>query len=309
MTQVQLIDISEDRAGQRLDNFLLALARSVPKTRFYRAIRKGEVRVNGKRAKPDLRLETGDQVRVPPLEVKQQDEATTVAPHLLDKIEQAILYEDEDLLVLNKWAGIPVHGGTDVSFGVIDAIRQARPALAQAELVHRLDKGTSGCLIIAKKRSALRHLHEQIREGQMEKRYLCLAKGYFGHPKRRVNAPLKKNILQSGERMVKVDPEGKESMTDFILRQQFNGCCELEAILHTGRTHQIRVHLQHLGHPLAGDEKYGDKHFNKEMSEAGLKRLFLHAHSLRFNLPKTGKSITVAAPLTQDLQACLNHLA
>jgi 23S rRNA pseudouridine955/2504/2580 synthase len=306
-TKVQLVEITEEREGQRIDNYLVSTIKGVPKTRFYRAIRKGEVRVNKKRTKPDYKIQTGDIIRIPPLLIKNEvtvDIGSNIQQILLDRI----LYEDDDVIALNKPEGMPVHGGTNSSFGVINALRLAKSDCRYLELVHRLDKATSGCLLIAKKCSALRALHEQVRLRQIDKEYLCLAQGQWQGKKRKVNVALRKNTLSSGERLVRVDREGKESLTEFILEKQYPQGCLLKAILHTGRTHQIRVHLQHIEHYLAGDDKYGDRDFNKEMRSLGLKRMFLHAERLKFRLPNQEKVITVNAPLEEELQQCLNSL-
>jgi 23S rRNA pseudouridine955/2504/2580 synthase len=306
-TKVQLVEINQERAGQRLDNYLVSTIKGVPKSRFYRAIRKGEVRVNKKRVKADYKIQAGDVIRIPPLHVREQqpvDISQNAQQSLLDRI----LYEDDSVVVLNKPAGMPVHGGTNASYGVINALRLAKPDCRYLELVHRLDKATSGCLLIAKKRSALRALHEQIRHGKINKHYLCLAQGQWQGKKRKVNVALRKNTLSSGERLVRVDREGKEALTEFSLEQQYSEASLLKAILHTGRTHQIRVHLQHIEHYLAGDEKYGDRNFNKQMRSFGLKRMFLHASQLKFQLPNQEKAITVSAPLEKELQQCLNNL-
>ena len=305
--KVQLIEISEERAGQRLDNYLVSTIKGVPKSRFYRAIRKGEVRVNKKRAKPEYKIQAGDVLRIPPLHVRPVQEVT-IQENTQQALLQRILYEDDSVLVLNKPAGMAVHGGTNSSFGVINALRVAKPDCHYLELVHRLDKATSGCLLIAKKRSALRALHEQMRLGEIDKQYLCLAKGQWLGGKRKVNVALRKNTISSGERIVRVDRDGKPALTEFICEQQFSQAVLLRAILHTGRTHQIRVHLQHIEYYLAGDEKYGDREFNTLLRACGLKRMFLHAEQLKFRLPNQEKAITVSAPLEEELQECLNNL-
>ena len=303
---VQLIEIKEERSGQRLDNWLFSLARNVPKSRIYRAIRKGEVRVNGKRAKAEYKLNTCDQVRVPPLY-----QSTTAKPVIkiatVEWLLTCILYEDAGVLIINKPAGIAVHGGTNNSFGIIEALRQARPA-ESFELVHRLDKQTSGCLIIAKNRLVLRQLHHLLREGGIDKQYVCLVKGIWQKKRQLIELPLRKNTLRSGERVVQADTRGKMAITEFNLIETIAQASLLEAKLHTGRMHQIRVHLQQIQYPIAGDGKYGDRLFNKQMHAFGLKRLFLHAQRLKFRLPDAAKAITVAAPLAEDLEQCLNRL-
>jgi 23S rRNA pseudouridine955/2504/2580 synthase len=305
----QFLNIDADRSGQRIDNFLFNQLKTIPKSRIYRALRSGEIRVNKKRIKADYRLQADDIIRLPPFKMD------TKAPTIVRNQEFALLlariiYEDEDLLVLNKPAGMPVHGGTNTSYGVIDALRQARPECKSLELVHRLDKGTSGCLIIAKRRSALKYLHDLMRESQIEKEYLCLVKGvWLEGGKRHVKVALKKNILQSGERMVRVDATGKEAHTEFTVVEKFKNCSLIKARLHTGRTHQIRVHLEHIGYPLVGDDKYGDWEFTKQLrNETGLKRMFLHAQQISFILPSSEKTITIEAPLDKDLTQCLQTL-
>lgn len=303
---VQPIEIPTDRTGQRIDNWLFTLLNGVPKSRIYRAIRRGEVRVNKKRAKAAYKLVAGDRVRIPPLKLN-----TTVKPHIqkatIDWLLPRIVYEDETLLVLNKPAGIAVHAGSHANFGVIDVLRQARnqPDLA---LVHRLDKATSGCLIIAKHQQILRQLHELLRNGAIIKEYICLVKGKWESAKQRVTLPLRKNRLHSGEYQVQVDVAGKPAVTEFSLCKAAATASLLHARLHTGRTHQIRVHLQQLSHPIAGDEKYGDYTFNRQMSLLGLRRLFLHARIIKFRLPGVKKAITVEAPLEKDLVQCWKQL-
>ncbi len=306
MLPVRYLTITEDYAGQRIDNFLITHLKNVPKTRIYRILRKGEVRVNKKRAQPSYRLQAGDIVRLPPMQI--DDKPIPVAPNqrVVALLQNRILYEDKGMLILNKPAGMPVHGGSGVSMGVIEALRVMYPKLPHLELAHRLDRDTSGCLIIAKKRSILKELHQLLREGRVHKVYLTLTKGQWKKSELKVNVALRKNHLSSGERVVKVDPEGKESLTVFEPMQSFGDAMLMEATLHTGRTHQIRVHACYRHHPIAGDEKYGDPEFNKQMKQYGLKRLFLHSHRLEFKLPSTEQHIKVIAPLDADLQACLN---
>jgi 23S rRNA pseudouridine955/2504/2580 synthase len=305
--EVQYITVEEDRHGQRIDNFLFSQFRKIPKTRIYRALRKGEVRVNKKRVDAEYRLNDQDVVRIPPLKVPEKNEIV-VHQYSVERIGDSIIYEDDDLLILNKPSGMPVHGGTEVSYGVIDALRKARPQAKCLELAHRLDKETSGCLLIAKKRSVLKVLHEMFRENKVKKEYLCLTKGAWqAGSHRRVEAPLKKNILQSGERMVHVNHEGKYALTEFLAEETFSELTLVRAILHTGRTHQIRVHLQYIHHPIVGDEKYGDKFLNKSLRAKGLFRMFLHAQTLAFTLPG-GKRLSVVAPLPDDLEKFLEVL-
>lgn len=291
---VQTVLISEDLAGQRVDNFLLARLKGAPRTLVYRILRKGEVRVNKGRIKPDYRLKAGDSVRIPPVRLPEPNEPVLVGQGILQALESSILYEDKVLIVVNKPAGLAVHGGSGLNFGVIEALRQLRPEISeQLELVHRLDRDTSGCLMIAKRRSMLRHLHAALRgdsgSDSVTKRYIALVRGRWPSSTRRVQAPLQKNNLRSGERMVEVSAEGKESLTEFRVLQRFGDFATLvEAQPITGRTHQIRVHARHAGHPIAGDPKYGDDDFSQKIKELGGKRLFLHAASLHTALPDGG---------------------
>lgn len=304
---VQWVEISAEEAGQRIDNFLQRVLKGVPKSRIYRLLRKGEVRVNKARAKPEYRVQSGDQVRIPPLRMAAGGEGAPV-PGEARRLLDAVLYEDDRLLVLNKPSGMAVHGGSGLSFGVIEALRALRPAAPYLELVHRLDRDTSGCLLIAKRRSELRTLHQLLRSGQVEKRYLLLVQGQWGRELREIRVALKKNTLRGGERMVQVDAAGREALTRFQLLESYPGASLVEAELKTGRTHQIRVHAAHAGHPLAGDDKYGDADFNRRMRALGLKRLFLHAHYVAFRDPERGRAIEVSAPLGADLRKVIQQL-
>ena len=301
--------VDENHLGQRLDNYLMRILKGVPKSRIYRIIRKGEVRVNKKRAKPDQRLGTGDEIRVPPIQLMEPQAVTQPKKGLSTQIEQQIQYEDDNLIVVNKPSGIAVHGGSGVNFGVIELLRISRPNAKFLELVHRLDRETSGCLLIAKKPSVLKHLHELLRIGGVDKRYFAVVKGHWPKKQTQVSAPLLKYQTRSGERIVTINAEqGKASLTEFHVLQYFENCTLLEAIPQTGRTHQIRVHAAYMQHPIAGDEKYGDKEFNKEMRAVGLKRLFLHAASLSFPLANAGKEIAVSSELDEDMNAVLKRL-
>jgi 23S rRNA pseudouridine955/2504/2580 synthase len=304
---VRWVEITAEQAGQRIDNFLLRYLKGVPKSRIYRLLRKGEVRVNRSRARPEYRLQGGDEVRIPPVRVATGNESVPTG-QAVNNLADAVLYEDDRLLVLNKPAGMAVHGGSGVSFGVIEALRALRPQAPYLELVHRLDRDTSGCLLIAKRRSELRTLHELLRTGQVDKRYLLLAQGDWRDGPFQVDAPLRKNLLRGGERMVRVDPQGKQASTLFRFLQSYPGASFMEAELKTGRTHQIRVHAAHAGHPLAGDDKYGDADFNRRMRELGLKRLFLHAHFVAFRDQQRNRSIEVSAPLSADLRNLIQQL-
>ena len=308
-TGVQLLEVEPGFDGQRIDNFLRTRLKGVPKTLIYRILRKGEVRVNKGRIKPDYRLKVGDVVRVPPIRVTPADEPAPIAQGLLERLEQAIVFEDKQLIALNKPAGIAVHGGSGLNFGVIEAFRQLRPQTKEMELVHRLDRDTSGLLLIAKRRSMLRHLHEQLRNEQMDKRYLALVKGAWPSSRKQVAAPLQKNNLRSGERMVEVNDAGRDSLTLFKVVRRFAEYATLvQASPVTGRTHQIRVHAQYAGHPIAGDTKYGDDEFSKQIRELGGKRLFLHASELAFVLP-SGERLQLQAPVEPQWTQVLEQLA
>jgi len=306
---VRHIRIDADLAGQRIDNFLRTQLKGVPKSLIYRILRKGEVRVNKKRIKPDYKLQGGDEVRVPPVTVSEQ--AATVPSAKLNCIaglEQQILYEDSALLVLNKPSGMAVHGGSGLQFGVIEGLRALRPDARFLELVHRLDRDTSGVLLVAKKRSMLRALHQQLRDKTMQKDYLCLVRGQWQVRTRSVTAALLKNVLASGERIVRVSADGKPSETRFRIARRFAGATLVTASPVTGRTHQIRVHTQHAGHPIAGDDKYGDAEFDQKMKAYGLNRLFLHAAGIRFHHPGLEREMVVDAPLDSALESVLAHL-
>ncbi|MGK2946482.1 MAG: 23S rRNA pseudouridine(955/2504/2580) synthase RluC [Candidatus Malihini olakiniferum] len=306
---VQFIIIAADEAGQRIDNFLLAHLKGVPKSMIYRILRKGEVRVNKKRIKPKHKLLDGDEVRIPPIRVARCVKSVVSAS--LGKVAtlaDCILYEDDSLIVLNKPTGIAVHGGSRLIFGVIEGLRALRPEARFLELVHRLDRDTSGILLIAKKRSALRALHEQLRLKGMQKNYLALVRGQWQSHCKVVQAPLLKNILQSGERVVRVSGEGKPSETRFKVEERFEQATLVRASPVTGRTHQIRVHTLHAGYPIAFDNRYGDRDFDRQLASTGLSRLFLHAQSLTFEHPFTYETKRIEAPLDIALRHCLQVL-
>ncbi len=302
---VTYVTIDAHHEGQRIDNFLITKLKGVPKTRIYRILRKGEVRVNKKRIDPSYKLNNGDEVRIPPVTISEKGAPQKPSKNLAELLKNRILFEDAGLLIINKPHGIPVHGGTSISLGVVEALRQLDNKYKKLELAHRLDRETSGCLILSKKNSVLRELHTLMREGKIVKKYLALTKGVWKPNELRVNASLEKNYLQSGERMVKVSSEGKESLTTFRVLNTWDGMSLVEATLHTGRTHQIRVHAQYRKHYIAGDEKYGDKEFNKILRAKGLNRMFLHAYTLSFTLPSTGQMIEVRAPLDPELEKVL----
>ena len=299
--------MAPDEAGQRIDNFLTRRLKGVPPSHVYRILRRGEVRVNSGRIRAQYKVKAGDKVRIPPVRVAMEPVKTLPAKRLL-AIEHHILFENTHLLVIDKPAGVAVHGGSGISYGIIETLRIVRVDAPYLELVHRLDRDTSGCLIVAKRRSALRALHEQLRTGAMNKRYLALVRGPWQGASRSVIAALKKNQLQGGERLVRVDESGKEALSRFHPLSTHGPATLVDVELKTGRTHQIRVHAAHIGHPLAGDMKYGDADFNRLMKHYGLRRLFLHAHRIEFIDPASDRSVSVTAPLCQDLQAVLDKL-
>lgn len=319
-----LVPIEARGEGQRLDNYLFNLLKGVPKSYVYKIIRKGEVRLDKKRASVDQRLQEGQLLRLPPIRVSENSrlvssetagsssrpQVNSQALHQAKQISDAILYEDNDLLVINKPAGLAVHGGSGIRLGIIESLRQQRPKEGYLELVHRLDRETSGCLLLAKKPSILKALQAQLSPGAenpMEKTYQALLKGKVKN-QFTVDLPLLKQQLQNNERMVKVDKRGKPSVTRYRLLSQYRHSSLVAVQLLTGRTHQIRVHSQSLGHPVVGDEKYGDKDFNQQMKQLGLKRMFLHAFSLEFTHPKTRKRMYHEAPLGAELKRVLDRV-
>jgi len=302
--QVTFVEVTEDQAEQRLDNFLLARLKGVPKSRIYRLLRKGEVRVNKGRVKPDYRLQEGDSVRIPPIRLAESKPVTAPGAALRECLEKGILFENDELLVISKPAGLAVHGGSGINLGLIEALRASR-SNESLELVHRLDRGTSGCLLIAKKRRALKHLQNQLREHLVKKTYLALVDGSWPKGLTLLDAPLERLTTPSGERRVKVSAEGKASVSRFQVIKRYSDATLLEVDLETGRTHQIRVHCQLAGHPLLGDDKYGRDDRNQALKQRGLKRLFLHARRLRFEIPSTGEIKIVDAPLPEDLENVL----
>jgi 23S rRNA pseudouridine955/2504/2580 synthase len=304
---VRTVEVDEELAGQRLDNFLVRLLKGVPKSHVYRMVRTGEVRVNSRRVDVTYRISCGDRIRVPPVRVAAPERLHS-APSRPPVLARTVLFEDEQLLVIDKPAGMAVHGGSGVSRGVIEQLRAERPQVRFLELVHRLDRDTSGVLLLAKKRSALTDLHAQLREGRVEKRYLALVKGEWRRPRQTVALPLTRYVTEAGERRVSIDEGGMRAETTFSLEQGFRGFSLLRAELHTGRTHQIRVHLAHLGYPIAGDEKYGDFALNKALARAGLKRMFLHAAEVAFLHPASRDRVRISAGMPPALIAFLATL-
>ena len=308
---VSLITVAEHEAGQRLDNYLIKILKGVPKSHIHRIIRAGEVRLNKKRCKPDSRIQTGDLLRIPPVRTAEKQRSSENRAQAVPAREFTIIYEDDALLVIDKPAGTAVHGGSGVSFGVIEQIRRARPEARYLELVHRLDKDTSGLLMIAKKRSALVKLHEAIRNDHPKKIYLALGVGKLPNDSFHVKLPLFKYTGAQGEKMVRVSEDGQSAHTIFRVLNRFSddllhqvGLSHLtlvQATLKTGRTHQIRVHLQSQHCPIAGDERYGDYQANKRLQKLGLRRMFLHAAELHLDHPLTGEKLILKAPLPQDL--------
>ena len=294
---VRYIEVTADEAGQRIDNYLIARLKGVPKSRIYRILRSGEVRINMKRVEAAQRVAAGDRIRVPPVRVATR-EAPEPAPHF----KLPLIFEDEDLLVIDKPAGLAVHGGSGVAHGVIESLRAMRPQARFLELAHRLDRETSGVLLVAKRRAALMRLNEMLRDRAVDKRYLVGVSGRFRNAMQRVRLSLERRVTREGERRVRVSDEGREAETVFRLVERGPEYSLLEAELLTGRTHQIRVHLAHLGHPVLGDDKYGNFELNKALRKKGLKRMFLHAAKVTLEHPVTGEELVLAAPLPADLE-------
>lgn len=306
---VQFLTISIENEGQRVDNFLVTHLKGVPKSRIYRLVRKGEVRINKKRVAPSYRLMEGDVLRLPPVATAEKAKAVPPSHHTQAILLNNILYEDDNFLIINKPSGMSVHGGSTVRMGVVEVLKHAFPKLTHLELAHRLDAETSGCLILAKRKRILREVHTLLREGQIKKTYVLLTKGHWKRNELRADMPLLKHYRDGGKHMVAVHPEGKTALTIFSPVKTFANASLVEAKLMTGRTHQIRVHAQTKGHPIAGDSRYGDLEFNKYTHALGLRRMFLHALSIDFILPSSGQHITVVAPLPSELEKYLSVLA
>jgi len=315
-SKVQFVDIDADQAGQRVDNFLITRLKGVPKSRIYRLLRKGEVRVNKGRVKPETKLNAGDIIRIPPIRMAEAKPSIKPSQGLVSVLESSVLYETNALMVVNKPSGLAVHGGSGINLGLIEALREMRPDARFLELVHRLDRGTSGCILIAKKRSMLRHLQQAFREKSLgtagekgiTKIYQALVVGAWPKGRHRIDKALQRHEVAGGERIVKVSAQGKPSQTEFKVLQSYQEATLIEARPITGRTHQIRVHAQCVGHPLLGDDKYGVDELNEQAKAQGLKRLFLHASELSFYLPESEELIVVKAPLSADLEKVLSNL-
>ena len=306
--KVSFLTTDANHVGQRVDNFLIAKIKGVPKTLFYRLLREGQIRVNKKRTKPDYRMLMGDVVRLPPLRFMLKEK---VSPHeeLKTFLMSRIVYEDEHLLVLNKPSGMSVHAGSKESFGVVEAMQSIKPEYKQLQLAHRLDRDTSGCLVFAKNRQVLQEIQELFRAHQVKKIYLALTKGQWKKNEYHVTLPLMKKELGGSKELVCVDPEGKSAVTDFMPVHQYKEASLVQVTLQTGRTHQIRVHAAYYKHPVAGDDKYGDRAFNKRLQEVGLRRLFLHAEKIEFTVESIAKKISCVAPLDESLQAVISRLS
>ena len=306
---VDLVTVGTREAGQRLDNFLLSRLRGVPRSHVYRIVRRGEVRINAGRAGPDYRLRAGDVVRIPPVRTAKRPQAPL--PAAAHGLAGRVLFEDEHLLAVDKPAGLAVHAGTGIEVGAIEMLRRTRPQNPYLELVHRLDRETSGCLLLAKSRRALTALHAMLRphaQHRVDKRYVALVRGRWSEGERVVEAALARDRLWAGERVVAVAPHGRESQSRFRPLEAFATCALVEIRLLTGRTHQARAHAAHIGHPIAGDRKYGDRDFDRSLRELGLRRLFLHAASLQFRHPLTGAPTRIEAPMPQELERVLTRL-
>ena len=297
-------EVGAEAAGQRVDNYLTRHLKGVPKSHIYRILRSGEVRVNSRRVSADYRVQEGDRLRLPPVRTARPQRPAAPGPRL----RAEVLLEDDHLLVIDKPAGVAVHGGSGVSRGVVEQLRLERPEARFLELAHRLDRETSGVLMLAKRRAALLEIHRQLREGRVRKYYVVLVKGTWRDGKRSVTAPLRKYVLASGERRVSVSPEGMAAHTVFRLQRAWKAYSLLEAELKTGRTHQIRVHLAHLGYPIAGDDKYGDFALNRQLARQGLRRMFLHACRTVIGHPQTGEPLALESGLPADLKTFLDTL-
>ena len=301
-TSVKFYTISADDEGQRIDNYLMNKLKGVPKSRVYRILRKGEVRVNKKRVSPSYKLEEGDVVRLPPVFLDEKAKQVPPSQTTRQLLSERIIFEDDNFIIINKPSGMSVHAGSTVRVGVVEAMRHLYPKLVNLELAHRLDSETSGCLVLCKRKKILREVHELLREGKVVKIYWALTMGKWTRSERRVDVSLHKDYRDGGKHVVEVNRDGKTALTVFHPIEVFADASLMEVKLYTGRTHQIRVHAAHQGHPIAGDDRYGDPDFNKLARQRGLKRMFLHARTIEFTLPSLNQHITVTAPLDEDLE-------
>lgn len=303
------VTVTAAQANRRIDNFIIRELAKVPKTRIYQMLRRGEVRVNGGRIKQDYRLQVGDKVRIPPVHYREPEKKAIPDSYLINSVRDSLILENESIIVLNKPAGIAVHGGSAQSLGIIEILRYMRPAEEDLQLVHRLDRDTSGCLLISRNIDSLRWLHECLRTGRIEKQYIALLKGTMQAKSMEVTVPVRKNVSRSGERMTTTAEHGKHARTKIIALQKYGTATLARVLINTGRTHQIRVHASHIRHPIAGDGKYGDRSFNQKMRKLGLKRMFLHASSVKLPaIPGKQKSLLLEAPLAPQLEEFLTHL-
>lgn len=306
---VRYVEVSTDDEGQRIDNFLINLLKNVPKSHIYKLLRKGEVRVNKRRIAAFYRLKAEDSIRLPPIFINHAASQVPPSQNTIQQLANRILYEDENLIILNKPSGMSVHAGSTVRIGIIEALRCLYPKLINLELAHRLDSETSGCLILAKRKRILRELHSLLREGKVAKTYWALTKGKWKDADLHVDLPLRKEYRDGGKHVVKVFADGKPALSVFRLLKSFKQASLMEVKIYTGRTHQIRVHATYKGHPIAGDDRYGDPEFNKIAHQLGLKRMFLHARAIDFTLPSQNQRITVVAPLDIELESALKAFA
>lgn len=306
-SKVRYLQVDEQHSGQRIDNYLRVQLKGLPKTAIYKLLRKGQVRVNKRRIKAEYRLQNGDEVRIPPIRDPKEQDKVQVPKGLVQELDSWILYEDEYLMAINKPAGLAVHKGSNVNFGLIDVLRQARPNAPFLELVHRLDRETSGCLLIAKTRDALLELHDLIRDHQLQKRYLALVANNWRGGARQIETSLQ-NDRQAVQRKIRVEEDGRLAISYFKPLKRYDSATLMEIEIKTGRTHQIRVQAAHLEHPILGDRKYGNHALNREWKKKGLKRMFLHAHELSFQLPVSGRKYDLKAPLDEGLSSLLEGL-
>lgn len=304
-SSVQYVTITSENEGQRIDNFLLGRFKGMPRSHIYRILRKGEVRVNKKRITAFYKLNDGDVVRLPPVVLDEKAKQVPPSKSTMALLAERVLYEDENIVIINKPSGMSVHAGSTVRVGVIEAMRHLYPKFPNIELAHRLDSETSGCLVLAKRKRILRELHELLRQGKMTKIYWALTQGKWKNAELKVDVSLHKDYRDGGKHVVEVDKEGKSALTVFKPIKEFKDASLMEVKLFTGRTHQIRVHATHQGHPLAGDDRYGDPEFNKNAKRLGLRRMFLHARTIEFTLPSLNQHIKVTAPLDADLESAL----